>query len=733
MKSRDSYERAKVEEGNHVEEFSVELEDVFFDSLSDHFEERGIDWPEYEENSSYSSFKTDVDCENGNKFKKRGKRKKKQKSEAQRTELSSTQTGGNQTNNSSFTGIIVERSKPRSVFKEKDGKKEMENRFFAELKLLKEHMLKKEQDFQVTLFSSCQVGKKKSRLISSALSTGTGFEFTASFDCSNNLLKNAGTRVGDDGATYLFKSLESQKVLSTLNLSSNDIGPVGAKALAEYLGKNSSVPESIDISHNHIGDNGAIDIANSLLSDFCKLQRLNICNNSIGVKGTEALILSLSEKSLSGPSKQFHLDLSYNYYSREVLDTVERLKRENGKCEIILSQDYLQQDTFCEDSLECNNHMQSSEADEEFDSTGEGWCNCESVQDIFNAANVIEAWLWNTEKSLFCPEKVNEAYDSIIRYLDEELNFSENSNFNVLPAEQSQDELNDIQYRKRNFDNKSEVCDLPPAVRATVELLDILMQPVFDDLFEGCSHKALTEGDECFRKCNEKDNELITPYAMCSQSRIVFPRLRYFRYKCIEIIWKLVCFRFQCIDNLLSYQGIMSRCLELISEYPQSNCFQNLLLKIFEEAFGSERNSDILLWSFLLPWSFASNTAYNVLHVIRDVYTLNSLLNEKFPKIGNLSALSTVSRFARLLKEKADQFEEIRMMLENNKEWHKLQEEIFPKLLDMASSYALGDEVCCLGGKKPVRSSFSSGPPIDWAAIFRGFPGNSFSRLSLGR
>jgi hypothetical protein len=43
MKSRDAYD--KVEEKNHTEEFSVELEEVFFDSVSDHFEEQRRDWP----------------------------------------------------------------------------------------------------------------------------------------------------------------------------------------------------------------------------------------------------------------------------------------------------------------------------------------------------------------------------------------------------------------------------------------------------------------------------------------------------------------------------------------------------------------------------------------------------------------------------------------------------------------------------------------------------------------
>jgi len=746
MKSRDAYD--KVEEKNHTEEFSVELEEVFFDSVSDHFEEQRRDWPEWDENNTYERSKTDGETEE-TKLKKRGTKKKKHKQGAQQQKPTSTQQSA------VFTGSVVERSKPRSVLREENGEKETENRFFAELKLLKEHLQKKEQDLCVINFSNCQIGKKKARLIASALTSATGFELTASFDCSNNILKNAGTRIlaqalresnisfilldlsnnkiGDDGACFLFKSLESQRVLATVNLCCNDIGPAGAKALVEYVEKNPTCPESIDISCNHIGDNGAFDIAEMLPSKSQNIQWLNLCNNSIGIKGTEALISSLAEISSSKCIKHFHLDLSDNYYSKEVLNTVEQLRKENSKLEIVLSQNYLLEDSILNNLIEKNNHLQYNEAEEEFDSTAEGWCNSESVQDIFNAANIIEAWQWNREKTVFCPEQVIDAYERIIRYLDEELNES-NHSFPMLSPEESLVEPSDIHYRNRAFDSTSEVCDLPPAVRATVELLDILMHPIFDDLFEGCLQEALIKGEELFEKCYDKEEEgIITPYTICSQSRIVFPRLGYSRLKCIEVVWKLVCFRFECIDNLLSYQGILSRCLELVSEFPQNNCFQIVLLKIFEEAFSTERNSDILMWALICPCSFASNTAYNVLDVVRDVYTLNSFLNQKFPKVGNLSALSTVSRFARLVKEKADQVEQVRTALESNKEWHKLREDIFPKLLDMASSYPLGDELCCLGGKKPTRTSFSSAPQIDWAAIFRGFPGNSFSRLSLGR
>lgn len=393
---------------------------------------------------------------------------------------------------------------------------------------------------------------------------------TASFDCSNNVLKNAGSRllaqaikesdisfilldlsknkVGDEGAACLFKSLESQKVLSTLNLSCNNVGPTGVKALVEYLRQASTGPESVDISYNHIGDDGAFDIANILLSSDCGLRWLNLCNNSISSKGTEALILSLFERRVSRDIQHFHLDLSNSYYSKEVLDKVQRLKEENSDLEIVLSPDYLEVDVLFGTSPEGNNHLHSSEAEEDFDSTGEGWCNCESVQDIFNAANTIESCLWNAEKTLFCPEPVNDAYENIIRYLDEELNFNENDNSQMLSSDQLQEDSNYNHSKRRIFDSKSQVYDLPPAVRATVELLDILMQPLFDDMFEGCSHKALT-GEEIFQSHNEKDNEVVTPNTICSQSGIVFPRLGYCRYKCIEIIWKLVCFRFQCIDE----------------------------------------------------------------------------------------------------------------------------------------------------------------------------------------
>jgi hypothetical protein len=80
-------------------------------------------------------------------LKKRGRKKKKHKQGAQQQKPTSTQQSA------VFTGSVVERSKPRSVLREENGEKETENRFFAELKLLKEHLQKKEQDLCVINFS----------------------------------------------------------------------------------------------------------------------------------------------------------------------------------------------------------------------------------------------------------------------------------------------------------------------------------------------------------------------------------------------------------------------------------------------------------------------------------------------------------------------------------------------------------------------------------------------------
>lgn len=109
---------------------------------------------EYEENNTNANFKTEEgEYNNASNLKKRGRRRKKHKLEARQLEHSPVQTEDNERKNSAFTGIIVERSKPRLVLKQEDGKREMENRFFAELKSLKEHFHKKKQDLCVINFS----------------------------------------------------------------------------------------------------------------------------------------------------------------------------------------------------------------------------------------------------------------------------------------------------------------------------------------------------------------------------------------------------------------------------------------------------------------------------------------------------------------------------------------------------------------------------------------------------
>eukprot|EP00871_Galdieria_phlegrea_P005105 jgi/Galph1/5596/GphlegSOOS_G4278.1 len=739
-KERGSYNGKASEDFTYLRGYSGDQEDVFFDTLSDDFVESSFLWQGFDEDKKAGlGLRKEEFVSSSQENKRKGRKKKKRKG------TSAPSTAGE--NSNSGHKLAIERSIPRPFGKNDCEQKESESRFFAQLKTLKDSFITERSSENLLLlnFSSCRVGKKKAQIVSTVLSGVTVPSVTASLDFADNFLKNAGTRVlaeafaktkmsvillnlsnnrvGDEGVSFLGKSLRSQPLLTNLSLANNEIGASGVEALIESL-KGGSKIETIDLSSNRIGDKGAFHIAQLLETCQCSLRCVNISNNCIGEDGLLALVRSLGNWKQVSELQRFHIDISNNEYSKQVANDVERLKNSKGWLEIMTSEDALR-----EEDVSKTNGKVPNDIEEGYCSTGEGWCNSESVQDIFACADIIERWLTSGENSIFCPEEAVDSYDTVLRYLDEELNA--NANDEVLSPNQLFEESNELQYRLRVFDNDSDITELPPAVRATLQLVDVLLRPLFHDLFEGCFHLILTPEEEltCIESLSQED--ALTANRIRSQSSVIFPRLRYYRYKCVEVVWKLVCFRFQCIDDLLSHQGVLSRCLELLVEFPHSNCLQSLLLKIIEEAFNAERKSDTLLWSLIRPWCFVSNSGYHILHTIRDVYQINSNLVEKFPKIGNISALSTVSRFARLIVDKCRENVEVRVCLETYSEWSELQQEIFPKLLEMSSSYALGDEQVGLGGKKPSRTNFGPTPQIDWAAIFRGFPGTGILGLPV--
>jgi len=80
--------------------------------------------------------------------------------------------------------------------------------------------------------------------------------------------------------------------LKYLSLCYNAIGEVGARALMNVLGGESTL-HSLTLEGNGIGPNGAVSIASSLPKNTC-LYELNLKDNGIGQQGVQAICDALA-------------------------------------------------------------------------------------------------------------------------------------------------------------------------------------------------------------------------------------------------------------------------------------------------------------------------------------------------------------------------------------------------------------------------------------------------------
>ena len=92
----------------------------------------------------------------------------------------------------------------------------------------------------------------------------------------------------------LFPNLEAalkgvfNRVLTTLGLSHNNIGPEGAKAIADSLKSGTAVLTTLYLNSNNIGDEGAIAIAEAL-KVTAVLTKLYLWSNNLGDAGKKAV------------------------------------------------------------------------------------------------------------------------------------------------------------------------------------------------------------------------------------------------------------------------------------------------------------------------------------------------------------------------------------------------------------------------------------------------------------
>ena len=102
---------------------------------------------------------------------------------------------------------------------------------------------------------------------------------TRHLDCKHSYLGDAGVA---DLSWFLINS--GNKVLVSLDLQMNNIGPTGAERVAELMAKNQAIT-SLDMSHNHVADFGATTLCSALAANTT-LKSLSLrCNGISNLSG----------------------------------------------------------------------------------------------------------------------------------------------------------------------------------------------------------------------------------------------------------------------------------------------------------------------------------------------------------------------------------------------------------------------------------------------------------------
>jgi len=108
--------------------------------------------------------------------------------------------------------------------------------------------------------------------------------------------------------TELCKHFEvtSLKILSSLNLSANNIGDEGAKSLGYYIIESGCKLQSLTISYNNITDKGGVQLVESL-AENTSLKMLNLDSNLL----TDLTLIEIEKALMSNPKcPLFNLSLA---------------------------------------------------------------------------------------------------------------------------------------------------------------------------------------------------------------------------------------------------------------------------------------------------------------------------------------------------------------------------------------------------------------------------------------
>ena len=105
-----------------------------------------------------------------------------------------------------------------------------------------------------------------------------------------------GNQLTDEAAKYLAEAINSINCqLRTLNLALNKISAIGAQHLAEAINNNSCQLRTLDISHNKISNIGAQHLAKAINYNNCQLRTLDLSANNISYIGAQHLAEAIND------------------------------------------------------------------------------------------------------------------------------------------------------------------------------------------------------------------------------------------------------------------------------------------------------------------------------------------------------------------------------------------------------------------------------------------------------
>ena len=122
-----------------------------------------------------------------------------------------------------------------------------------------------------------------------------------------------GLGLGDSNCQIVFSMLLGNKTLIYMNVSRNDITNKGAESLS--AGLIGSALMQLDLSHNNLGDCGIRAVAQYISHSSCLLQKLVLTNTKFGKVGAQLLF-----RAVALTKKLNHLNVARNYFQQLNLD-----------------------------------------------------------------------------------------------------------------------------------------------------------------------------------------------------------------------------------------------------------------------------------------------------------------------------------------------------------------------------------------------------------------------------